>query len=68
MPRQDPPVMQNAVLAIEDARFISTAGDYLGCCAVWPTGRVRSPRGSTITMQVARNFYPSSEKITSAAL
>ena len=65
-PIQDiPPVMTNAVLAIEDARFFQHGGvDYKGVlrAAVANLGRVKSQGASTITMQVARNVYLSSEK------
>ena len=60
-----PAVMKNAVLAIEDARFYSHGGvDYRGLlrAAVANLGRVKSQGASTITMQVARNVYLSSEK------
>ena len=60
-----PAVMKNAVLAIEDARFYSHSGvDYKGLvrAAVANLGRVKSQGASTITMQVARNVYLSSEK------
>ncbi|WP_376779657.1 penicillin-binding protein 1A [Diaphorobacter nitroreducens] len=65
-PIQDiPPVMTNAVLAIEDARFFQHGGvDYKGVlrAALANLGRVKSQGASTITMQVARNVYLSSEK------
>jgi penicillin-binding protein 1A len=60
-----PAVMKNAVLAIEDARFYSHSGvDYKGMlrAAIANLGRVKSQGASTITMQVARNVYLSSEK------
>ena len=60
-----PPVMQNAVLAIEDARFYQHGGvDYLGVlrAGLANLGESRSQGASTITMQVARNFYLPSEK------
>src|SRR6185503_9172960 len=60
-----PQVMKNAVLAIEDARFYSHSGvDYKGMlrAALANLGRVKSQGASTITMQVARNVYLSSEK------
>ena len=60
-----PAVMKNAVLAIEDARFYSHHGvDYKGLvrAGVANLGRVKSQGASTITMQVARNVYLSSEK------
>ncbi|HZY20088.1 MAG TPA: penicillin-binding protein 1A [Ramlibacter sp.] len=62
---QIPAVMKNAVLAIEDARFYSHSGiDYRGLlrAAVANMGRAKSQGASTITMQVARNVYLSSEK------
>ncbi|AEG91876.1 candidate bifunctional family GT51 b-glycosyltransferase/PBP transpeptidase (candidate murein polymerase), Glycosyltransferase Family 51 [Ramlibacter tataouinensis TTB310] len=60
-----PQVMKDAVLAIEDTRFYSHGGvDYRGLlrAAVANLGRVKSQGASTITMQVARNVYLSSEK------
>ncbi|MFL6692320.1 MAG: penicillin-binding protein 1A, partial [Ramlibacter sp.] len=60
-----PPVMKNAVLAIEDARFYSHSGvDYKGMlrAGIANLGRVKSQGASTITMQVARNVYLSTEK------
>ncbi|MGI9134714.1 MAG: penicillin-binding protein 1A [Rhodoferax sp.] len=60
-----PKVMINAVLAIEDARFYQHGGvDYLGVlrAGLANVGRVKSQGASTITMQVARNVYLSSEK------
>lgn len=60
-----PKHMQNAVLAIEDARFFSHGGvDYLGVirAGLANLGRSRSQGASTITMQVARNVYLSNEK------
>ncbi len=65
-PIQDiPKVMINAVLAIEDARFYQHGGvDYLGVirAGLANVGRAKSQGASTITMQVARNVYLSSEK------
>lgn len=65
-PIQDiPKVMTDAVLAIEDARFFEHGGvDYKGVvrAALANLGRVKSQGASTITMQVARNVYLSSEK------
>ena len=63
---QIPKVMQDAVLAAEDARFYKHSGvDYLGAVragiANFGEGR-RAQGSSTITMQVARNFYLSTEK------
>jgi penicillin-binding protein 1A len=60
-----PKVMVDAVLAIEDARFFSHGGvDYKGVAraALANLGRMKSQGASTITMQVARNVYLSSEK------
>jgi penicillin-binding protein 1A len=60
-----PAVMKQAVLAIEDARFYDHIGiDYKGMAraALANFGSVGSQGASTITMQVARNFYLSSEK------
>ncbi|WP_430765551.1 penicillin-binding protein 1A [Roseateles paludis] len=60
-----PKVMQEAVLAIEDARFYQHGGvDYLGVlrAGLANIGESRSQGASTITMQVARNFYLSTEK------
>ncbi|TWO70461.1 penicillin-binding protein 1A [Caenimonas sedimenti] len=62
---QIPKVMKDAVLAIEDARFYSHGGvDYRGLmrAALANMGRAKSQGASTITMQVARNVYLSSEK------
>ncbi|MDB5967166.1 MAG: Penicillin-binding protein, partial [Polaromonas sp.] len=63
--RDIPQVMKDAVLAIEDARFFSHGGvDYLGVirAGLANVGRAKSQGASTITMQVARNVYLSSEK------
>ena len=60
-----PDVMKNAILAIEDARFFQHGGvDYVGMvrAALANVGRAKSQGASTITMQVARNVYLSSEK------
>ncbi len=62
---QIPQVMKHAVLAIEDARFYQHSGvDYLGVlrAGLANFGESRSQGASTITMQVARNFYLSTEK------
>ncbi len=62
---QIPKVMQDAVLAIEDARFYRHNGvDYLGVlrAGLAQFNRAKSQGASTITMQVARNFYLSTEK------
>ncbi|MEQ1805480.1 MAG: transglycosylase domain-containing protein, partial [Burkholderiaceae bacterium] len=62
---QIPKVMQDAVLAIEDARFFQHSGvDYKGVLRAGFAnfGESRSQGASTITMQLARNFYLSTEK------
>lgn len=63
--KEIPKVMIDAVLAIEDARFFEHGGvDYKGVlrAALANLGRVKSQGASTITMQVARNVYLSTEK------
>ena len=66
MPFKDiPKVMKDAVLSIEDARFYQHGGvDYIGLlrASLANLGRAKSQGASTITMQVARNVYLSSEK------
>jgi penicillin-binding protein 1A len=60
-----PKHMQDAVLAIEDARFFSHGGvDYIGVlrAAFANLGKLKSQGASTITMQVAKNVYLSNEK------
>ncbi len=60
-----PKVMTNAILAVEDARFYQHGGvDYLGVirAGLANVGRAKSQGASTITMQVARNVYLTSEK------
>ncbi|VTU21002.1 penicillin-binding protein 1A [Variovorax sp. PBL-E5] len=60
-----PKVMKDAVLAAEDARFYDHGGvDYKGMlrAGLANLNRVKSQGASTITMQVARNVYLSSEK------
>ncbi len=62
---QIPQVMKDAVLAIEDARFYQHGGvDYIGIARAGLAnfGEARSQGASTITMQLARNFYLSTEK------
>jgi len=63
---QIPKVMQDAVLAVEDARFYKHSGvDYVGAlrAGLANFGEGHGAQGaSTITMQVARNFYLSTEK------
>ena len=61
-----PAIMKNAVLAIEDDRFYTHGGiDLLGILRATVINFIKggSAQGaSTITMQVARNFFLSSEK------
>ena len=60
-----PQVMKDAVLSIEDARFYQHGGvDYVGLlrASIANLGHAKSQGASTITMQVARNVYLSSEK------
>ncbi len=60
-----PKVMKDAVLAAEDSRFYQHGGvDYKGVAraALENLRDARSQGASTITMQVARNFYLSTEK------
>ena len=62
---QIPKVMKDAVLAIEDANFYSHRGiDYRGMvrAALAQFSEAKSQGASTITMQLARNFYLSTEK------
>jgi penicillin-binding protein 1A len=62
---QIPKIMRDAVLAIEDARFYDHGGvDYKGILRAVRAnlGEARGQGASTITMQVARNFYLSSER------
>ncbi|HYF98096.1 MAG TPA: penicillin-binding protein 1A [Coxiellaceae bacterium] len=63
---QVPPQLINAVLAIEDSRYYKHAGvDFIGLVratvAVATTGR-KVQGASTITMQVARNFFLTRKK------
>ena len=63
--KEIPKVMIDAVLAIEDARFYEHGGvDYRGMlrAGLANLGHFKSQGASTITMQVARNVYLSSEK------
>jgi len=60
-----PKVMKDAVLAAEDARFYTHGGiDYKGMvrAGLANLNKVKSQGASTITMQVARNVYLSSER------
>jgi penicillin-binding protein 1A len=62
---QMPKILKDAVLAIEDARFYDHGGiDYIGMlrAGLAQFSEARSQGASTITMQVARNFYLSREK------
>ena len=62
---QMPQIMKDAVLAAEDVRFYQHGGvDYKGVvrAALENLRDARSQGASTITMQVARNFYLSTEK------
>ena len=65
---QIPKVMQDAVLAAEDSRFYQHSGvNYISVirAGLANFGEARSAQGaSTITMQVARNFYLSTENAT----
>ena len=64
--QQIPKVMQDAVLAAEDAKFYQHSGvNYVSVvrAGLANFGEARNAQGaSTITMQVARNFYLSTEK------
>jgi penicillin-binding protein 1A len=60
-----PKAMKDAVLAAEDSRFYEHGGvDYRGIvrAALANLRDARSQGGSTITMQVAKNFYLPTEK------
>jgi penicillin-binding protein 1A len=62
---QIPKVMKDAVLAIEDAHFYEHGGiNYKSVlrAAIANLGQSKSQGASTITMQVAKNVYLSSEK------
>ena len=62
---QIPKVMKDAVLAIEDAHFYEHGGiNYKSMlrAVMANLGRAKSQGASTITMQVAKNVYLSSEK------
>jgi len=63
---QIPDVMKSAILAAEDDRFYQHSGiDWLGVVRASLNNLVNLSKmqgASTITMQVARNFYLSSEK------
>jgi penicillin-binding protein 1A len=61
-----PPLLVDAVLATEDKHFFTHAGvDFVGlarAAVVLVTTGHKTQGGSTITMQVARNFFLSREK------
>jgi penicillin-binding protein 1A len=61
-----PPLMKNAILAAEDTRFFEHSGvDPVGIARAALTNLFSGGKdqgASTITMQVARNFFLSSEK------
>lgn len=60
-----PPVLKDALLAIEDSRFYEHGGvDYRGVARAVAAGLTGGMRqgASTITMQVARNFFLTQEK------
>src|SRR3954463_13361508 len=63
---QGPVQLKNAILAAEDERFYQHAGiDYIGVLRAAYANLVAGGKrqgASTITMQVARNFFLSSEK------
>jgi penicillin-binding protein 1A len=67
-----PPMMKQAVLAIEDARFYQHGGvDWvrgLGAVKSNVLHGFGASGGSTITMQVARNFFLSRDKVPSRKL
>lgn len=63
--KEMPKAMKDAVLAAEDARFYEHGGvDYIGVLRAGITNlwNARAQGASTITMQVARNVYLSSER------
>src|ERR1051325_1547967 len=61
-----PPQLKHAIISAEDERFYQHPGiDYIGVLRAAHTNLVSGGRrqgASTITMQVARNFFLSSEK------
>jgi penicillin-binding protein 1A len=61
-----PPTLVNAIIATEDERFFQHSGvDYIGVARAAYANLLTGGRrqgASTITMQVARNFFLSSEK------
>jgi penicillin-binding protein 1A len=65
-----PPMMKQAVLAVEDARFYEHHGvDYIGMARAIVSTATGDPQGGgTITMQVARNFFLTRERTVSRKL
>src|SRR5256714_7830061 len=67
-----PAQLKNAIIAAEDERFYQHPGiDYVGVLRAAYANLVAGGRrqgASTITMQVARNFFPSSEKTATRKL
>ena len=61
-----PPLMKNAILAAEDNRFFEHSGvDFKGIARAFVSNLVSGGKeqgASTITMQLARNFFLSTEK------
>jgi penicillin-binding protein 1A len=61
-----PPIMKNAILAAEDSRFFEHHGvDFIGIVRAGWSNIISGGKGqgaSTITMQLARNFFLSTEK------
>jgi penicillin-binding protein 1A len=61
-----PPIMKNAILAAEDSRFFEHNGvDFIGIVRAGWSNLISGGKGqgaSTITMQLARNFFLSTEK------
>ena len=69
--REVPDLLKHAILAAEDDRFFEHSGvDFSGLVRATLLNAVGGSRqgGSTITMQVARNFYLSREKTISRKL
>jgi penicillin-binding protein 1A len=68
--KQVPELLRHAILAAEDERFYQHTGiDYLGVARAAYANLVQGGRrqgASTITMQVARNFFLSQKDITQA--
>jgi penicillin-binding protein 1A len=67
-----PPMLKNAILAAEDERFYHHTGvDYVGVMRAAYSNLAQGGRmqgASTITMQVARNFFLSREKTVTRKL